>query len=94
PGHPVMPGVLIVEAMAQTGGIMLLNSYDDPENYVAYFASINNVKFRKPVLPGDTLRFELTVISIKRGLAKMHGEAYVGDTKVTEADFMAKIIKK
>ena len=94
PGHPVMPGVLIIEAMAQTGGIMLLNAYDNPEEYVAYFASINNVKFRKPVLPGDTLRFELKVISMKRGLAKMHGDAYVDSTKVTEADFMAKIVKK
>jgi len=94
PGHPVMPGVLIVEAMAQTGGIMLLNALENPEEYVAYFASMNNVKFRKPVLPGDTLRFELTVISMKRGLAKMHGDAFVEATKVCEADFLAKVIKK
>jgi len=94
PGHPVMPGVLIIEAMAQTGGIMLLNSYDNPEEFVAYFASINNVKFRKPVLPGDTLRLELKVISMKRGLAKMHGDTYVGSTKVCESDFMAKVMKK
>jgi UDP-3-O-[3-hydroxymyristoyl] N-acetylglucosamine deacetylase/3-hydroxyacyl-[acyl-carrier-protein] dehydratase len=94
PDHPVMPGVLIVEAMAQTGGIMLLNTYDNPENYVAYFASIDNVKFRKPVLPGDTLRFELKVISMKRSLAKMHGEAYVGDTMVCEGDFLAKVMDK
>jgi len=94
PDHPVMPGVMIIEAMAQTGGIMLLNALEDPEEYVAYFASINNVKFRKPVLPGDTLRFELSVISMKRGLAKMHGDAYVETSKVCEADFLAKVIKK
>lgn len=94
PGHPIMPGVLIVEAMAQTGGIMLLNALDDPEEHVAYFASINNVKFRKPVTPGDTLRFELRMISMKRGLAKMHGDAYVGSTKVCEGDFLAKVMKK
>lgn len=94
PEHPVMPGVLIIEAMAQTGGIMLLNSYDNPEDFVAYFASINNVKFRVPVLPGDTLRMELRVISLKRSLAKMHGDAYVGQKKVCEADFMAMVQKK
>jgi UDP-3-O-[3-hydroxymyristoyl] N-acetylglucosamine deacetylase/3-hydroxyacyl-[acyl-carrier-protein] dehydratase len=94
PNHPVMPGVLIVEAMAQTGGIMLLNALENPDEYVAYFASINNVKFRKPVLPGDTLRLELKVISMKRGLAKMHGDTYVGNTKVCEGDFMAKVVKK
>ncbi|MBN2461026.1 MAG: bifunctional UDP-3-O-[3-hydroxymyristoyl] N-acetylglucosamine deacetylase/3-hydroxyacyl-ACP dehydratase [Candidatus Cloacimonetes bacterium] len=94
PDHPVMPGVLIVEAMAQTGGIMLLNALNNPEEYVAYFASIDNVKFRKPVVPGDTLRFEMTVITMKRGLAKMHGDAYVGSYKVCEGDFLAKVIKK
>lgn len=94
PGHPVMPGVLIVEAMAQTGGIMLLNSCENPEEYVAYFASIDNVKFRKPVLPGDTLRFVMTVISLKKSITKMHGDAFVGDQKVCEGDFLAKIMKK
>ena len=94
PNHPVMPGVLIVEALAQTGGIMLLNTKDNPEDYVAYFASIDNVKFRKPVMPGDTLRFELKCISMKTFLTKMHGEAFVGNDKVCEGDFMAKIVKK
>ncbi len=94
PEHPVMPGVLIVEAMAQTGGIMLLNALEEPSEHVAYFASIDNVKFRKPVLPGDTLRMELKVISMKRGLAKMHGDAYVANNKVCEGDFLAKIVEK
>jgi len=94
PDHPVMPGVLIVEAMAQCGGIMLLNAYDNPEEFVAYFAAIDKVKFRQPVLPGDTLRFELKVISMKRGLAKMHGETFVDGKLVCEGDFLAKIMKK
>lgn len=94
PDHPVMPGVLIVEAMAQTGGIMLLNTLSNPEEYLAYFASIDNVKFRKPVLPGDILRFELTAINMKASIAKMHGDAFVGSEKVCEGDFLAKIIKR
>lgn len=94
PGHPIMPGVLIVEGMAQAGGIMLLNQLDNPQDYVAYFASIDNVKFRKPVLPGDTLRYEMKVISLKKSLSKMHGDAYVGKDKVAEGDFMAMIQEK
>jgi UDP-3-O-[3-hydroxymyristoyl] N-acetylglucosamine deacetylase/3-hydroxyacyl-[acyl-carrier-protein] dehydratase len=94
PGHPIMPGVLIVEGMAQAGGIMLLNQLENPQNYVAYFASIDNVKFRKPVLPGDTLRYEMKVISLKRSLSRMHGEAYVGNDKVAEGDFMAMVQEK
>jgi UDP-3-O-[3-hydroxymyristoyl] N-acetylglucosamine deacetylase/3-hydroxyacyl-[acyl-carrier-protein] dehydratase len=94
PEHPVMPGVLIVEAMAQTGGIMLLNTMPNPQDFVAYFASIDNVKFRKPVMPGDTLRFELKAISMKTFITKMHGDAYVGDEKVCEGDFLAKVVKK
>ncbi|MDD3579275.1 MAG: 3-hydroxyacyl-ACP dehydratase FabZ, partial [Candidatus Cloacimonetes bacterium] len=94
PGHPIMPGVLIIEGMAQAGGIMLLNQLDNPQDYVAYFASIDNVKFRKPVMPGDTLRYELTVISLKRSLAKMHGDTYVNGEKVAEGDFMAMITKR
>ena len=94
PGHPIMPGVLIIEAMAQTGGIMLLNSYENPQDFLAYFASIDNVKFRKPVKPGDSIRLELKVISLKHSVAKMHGDAYVADKKVCEGDFLAKVIKK
>ena len=94
PNHPVMPGVLIIESMAQCGGIMLLNNLKDPENHVAYFASIDNVKFRKPVHPGDTLRLELKVTTLKSLLTKMHGEAFVGNDKVCEGDFLAKVVKK
>jgi len=94
PGHPIMPGVLIIEGMAQAGGIMLLNQLEDPHNHVAYFASIDNVKFRKPVTPGDTIRYELTVISLKKSLAKMHGDAFVGNDKVAEGDFMAMIMER
>ncbi|HQH48230.1 MAG TPA: 3-hydroxyacyl-ACP dehydratase FabZ, partial [Candidatus Syntrophosphaera thermopropionivorans] len=94
PGHPIMPGVLIIEGMAQTGGIILLNQMDDPTKYVAYFASIDNVKFRKPVMPGDTLRYEMRVISLKPNLSRMRGEAFVGHDKVAEGDFMAILQKK
>jgi UDP-3-O-[3-hydroxymyristoyl] N-acetylglucosamine deacetylase/3-hydroxyacyl-[acyl-carrier-protein] dehydratase len=89
-----MPGVLILEAMAQAGGIMLLNNLENPQDYVAYFASIDKVKFRKPVLPGDTLRFEMKVMSLKRTLSKMRGEAFVGNDKVAEGEFMAMIQEK
>jgi UDP-3-O-[3-hydroxymyristoyl] N-acetylglucosamine deacetylase/3-hydroxyacyl-[acyl-carrier-protein] dehydratase len=94
PGHPIMPGVLIVEGMAQAGGIILLNQLENPQDYVAYFASIDNVKFRKPVLPGDTVRYEMKVLSLKRSLSKMHGEAFVGNDKVAEGDFMAMLTEK
>jgi UDP-3-O-[3-hydroxymyristoyl] N-acetylglucosamine deacetylase/3-hydroxyacyl-[acyl-carrier-protein] dehydratase len=94
PGHPIMPGVLIIEGMAQTGGIMLLNQLDDPSKYVAYFLAIDGVKFRKPVMPGDTLRFEMTATSLKKSVAKMHGDAYVGTEKVCEGEFLAKIMEK
>jgi UDP-3-O-[3-hydroxymyristoyl] N-acetylglucosamine deacetylase/3-hydroxyacyl-[acyl-carrier-protein] dehydratase len=95
PDAPVMPGVLIIEAMAQVGGIFVLNSIPDPENYLTYFLKIDKVKFRKNVVPGDTLVFKLELISpIRRGVANMRGQAFVGDTIVTEGEFMAQISKK
>lgn len=94
PGAPVMPGVLQVEAMAQVGGVLVLSTIPDPENYLTYFAKIDNVRFRKKVVPGDTLIFKLTLISpIRRGIATMHGEAWVGNSIATEADVMAQIAK-
>jgi len=94
PGHPIMPGVLILEAMAQTGGVLLLNTLDDPENHVAYFVSIDKVKFRKPVLPGDQLRFEMKMINIKKSAAKIAGQAYVGESLVCEGVLTARIMDK
>lgn len=94
PGEPVMPGVLMVEAMAQCGGILVLSQVDDPENYSTYFLTQNNIKFRKKVVPGDTLIFKLQFLSpIRRGVANMRGLAFVGDTIVAEGEFMAQIAK-
>jgi len=94
PEEPVMPGVLIVEAMAQCGGILVLNQVGDPENYSTYFLTQNNIKFRKKVVPGDTLIFKLLFLSpIRRGVANMRGLAFVGDTVVAEGEFMAQIVK-
>lgn len=94
PGHPIMPGVLIVEAMAQAGGILLLNTVDDPENKLVYFMGIDGVRFRKPVLPGDQIRFELDMVMFRRGTCKMQGKAFVEGDLVTEASLMATIVDK
>lgn len=94
PGHPIMPGVLIIEAMAQAGGILLLNTVPDPENKLVYFMGIDGVRFRKPVKPGDQLRFELEMVQFRRGTCKMKGQAFVGADLVTEAELMATIVDK
>jgi UDP-3-O-[3-hydroxymyristoyl] N-acetylglucosamine deacetylase/3-hydroxyacyl-[acyl-carrier-protein] dehydratase len=94
PGAPVMPGVLIIEAMAQVGGILALSKVPDPENYLTYFLKINNVKFKKQVNPGDTLIFDLSLDEpIRRGICAMTGKAYVNGVLVTEAELMAQIVK-
>ena len=95
PGAPVMPGVIIVEAMAQTGGILILSSVPDPENYLTYFMKIDNVKFKHKVLPGDTLIFKCDLISpIRRGICHMQANAYANGKLVAEAELMAQIAKK
>ena len=95
PGAPVMPGVIIVEAMAQTGGILILSSVPDPENYLTYFMKIDNVKFKHKVLPGDTLVFKCDLISpIRRGICHMQANAYANGKLVAEAELMAQIAKK
>jgi UDP-3-O-[3-hydroxymyristoyl] N-acetylglucosamine deacetylase/3-hydroxyacyl-[acyl-carrier-protein] dehydratase len=95
PGNPVMPGVMQVEAMVQTGGILVLNTVPDPENYWTYFLGIENFRFRKMVLPGDTLVIQCDLIApIKRGIAKMYGRAYVGNSLVCEGSMTASIVRK
>jgi UDP-3-0-acyl N-acetylglucosamine deacetylase/beta-hydroxyacyl-[acyl carrier protein] dehydratase FabZ len=94
PQEPVMPGVLLVEAMAQTGGLLVLNSVDEPERYSTYFMKIDKVKFRQMVVPGDTLIFRLELLSpIRRGISTMKGYVFVGEKLVCEAEFMAQIVK-
>jgi UDP-3-O-[3-hydroxymyristoyl] N-acetylglucosamine deacetylase/3-hydroxyacyl-[acyl-carrier-protein] dehydratase len=94
PQEPVMPGVLLVEAMAQTGGLLVLNSVDEPERYSTYFMKIDQVKFRQKVVPGDTLILRLEMITpIRRNISTMKGYVFVGEKLVCEAEFMAQIIK-
>lgn len=95
PNEPVMPGVLQIEAMAQTGGILVLNTVPDPENYITLFLKIEEVKFRNKVVPGDTILFKLDLLApIRRGLCHMKGVAYVGKKVVMEAVMLAQIVKK
>jgi len=91
PGHPIMPGVLIIEAMAQVGGMLLLGSVADPDTKVVYFMSLDNVKFRRPVKPGDQLRFELDVVQLRGTVCKMRGIGKVDGEVVVEADMAATI---
>ena len=94
PGSPVMPGVLQIEAMAQTGGILVLSTVPDPENYLTYLLKIDNVRYKQQVVPGDTLIFKLDLMSpIRRGICQMQGRAYANGKLVSEAEIMAQIIK-
>jgi len=95
PGAPVMPGVLQIEAMAQAGGVLLLNTVPDPENYLTLFMKMDNVKFKRPVKPGDTLIFKLDLISpIRRGICHMKGMIFANGNLMTEGELMAQIIKR
>jgi len=94
PGQPVVPGVLIIEAMAQTGGILLLNGVENPDGKLVYFMSINNAKFRKPVMPGDQLVFELEMVSRRSKICQMQGKAYVDGVLVAEAELSAAIVDR
>ena len=94
PGNPVMPGVLIVEAMGQTGAVLMSKSLDvDPAGKTIFFMSIDNCRFRSPVRPGDVLRMEVNVVFHRRGIFKFHGKASVGDNLAAEADFAAALVE-
>ncbi|MGH7468137.1 MAG: UDP-3-O-acyl-N-acetylglucosamine deacetylase [Longimicrobiales bacterium] len=94
PGHPVMPGVLIIEAMAQVGGLLMLDAIQNIEDKVVYFMSLDNVKWRRPVTPGDQLRFELEVLQLRTHVCKMRGVGLVDGQLVAEAEMMARIVDK
>lgn len=95
PEEPVMPGVLQIEAMAQVGGIFVLNTVPDPENYITYFLKIDRVKFKRKVVPGDTIVFRLELLEpIRRGIANMFGQAFVGENLVMEGELLAQIVKQ
>ncbi|MEM8888118.1 MAG: bifunctional UDP-3-O-[3-hydroxymyristoyl] N-acetylglucosamine deacetylase/3-hydroxyacyl-ACP dehydratase [Bacteroidota bacterium] len=94
PGNPIMPGVLQVEAMGQLGGILLLNTIDNPKTIWVYFVAIDNVRFKKPVIPGDTLILELEMTALRRSICKMSGKAYVDGQLVSSADLVASVVPK
>ena len=94
PGHPIMPGVLLVEAMAQVGGLLLLDEIEDPEEKVLYFMTMDRVKFRRPVTPGDTVTLEAEVLQLRGEVCKMRGQASVEGNIAAEAEFKARIMDK
>lgn len=91
PGHPIMPGVMIIESMAQVGGVLLLGTFEDAGTKVVYFMSLDNVKFRRPVKPGDQLRFEIDLVQVRGRVCKMRGVAKVDGEVVCEAEMAAMV---
>ena len=94
PGHPTMPGVLIIEAMAQVGGLLMLDTIDNPEDKIVYFMTLDNVKWRRPVIPGDQIRFELEVLKIRNQTCRMRGVGTVDGQVVAEAEMMARVVDR
>ena len=94
PGQPIFPGVLIIEAMAQAGGFLVLNSIDNPETKLMYFTGINNSRFKKPVIPGDQIHFEVSLDKFRLGTCKIIATAKVNDNIVAEAEMMASVVER
>lgn len=94
PGHPIMPGVLIIEAMAQTAGVLSMHMVDEPASKVIYFMTIDKVKFRQPVVPGDELRLEMDVDKIRVPIMRFSGKALVGGKRVADAQLTAMIVDR
>ena len=92
PGNPIMPGVLILEAMAQVGAVLLLRSVPDRDRKVVYFAGIDQARFRRPVIPGDQLRFEVEVLKMRARTARLRGQAFVGDELAAEAELLSSMV--
>jgi 3-hydroxyacyl-[acyl-carrier-protein] dehydratase len=94
PGNPIMPGVLVIEALAQTGGFLLLHEFQDRENKLLYFVAVDEARFRRPVVPGDQLRLEVKVLNWRGDFFKMHGAALVGGELAAEATLMCKVVNR
>jgi beta-hydroxyacyl-ACP dehydratase FabZ len=94
PGHPIMPGVLIVEALAQAGCVLLMDKQIDPSKQIAYFMALDNVKFRRPVVPGDQLRLEVTLLQGRGRTLRLKGEAYVEGQLACEAEMLARVVDR
>jgi beta-hydroxyacyl-ACP dehydratase FabZ len=94
PGHPIMPGVLIIEAMAQVGGCLMMGTMERPESKVVYFMGLDRVKFRRPVKPGDQLRFEVEVLQVRGPTCRMKGVALVDGKVAAEAEMMAQVVDR
>ncbi len=94
PGHPIMPGVLVIEAMAQVGGLLLMDTIENPDEKVVYFMSLDKVKWRRPVTPGDQLVFQLDLLQLRRSICRMRGEGFVDGQRVAEAELMARIVDR